>query len=285
MIALSLLGLGIAGYKSFLQFKKFHLFFVFFLIYQIFNSIFSGGDYFGTSLARYILPSIIGLLYIVIIEMKEFNRKRINRQIRLLSFSLIISLILALNNNWLPNYPQFYVYPFKNNEIGRVTCDNLAINSVRKYFKIEGRKNIVIATAEVNNAAYYLNATLIDTMGLVDSRLYPMQPNPYTPGNTLRKFRVIPENRVLSKADLVWLYGSAVCQDFDQNGFIKIGNSKTDKEKFIMLLNLHQARYRYEIANLFKLGFTPLHLDFNYVLPDKRIRYGEVFILVNSKKS
>jgi len=284
LIAFSLIGLGIAGYKSSIRLKKFHLFFVFFLIYQIFNSVFSGGDYFGTSLARYILPSIIGLLYLVIIEIHEFYSKKIYWQIKFLSFSLIISLIFALNNNWLPNYPQFYVYPFKNNEIGRVTCDNLAINSVREYFKIEGRKNIVIATAEVNNAAYYLDATLIDTMGLVDSRLYPMEPNPYSPGNTLRRFRVIPENEVLLKADLVWLYGSAACQDFDQNGFIKTGKTKTDKEKFIVLLNLTQARYRYEIANLLKLGFTPLHLDFKYVLPDKRVRFGEVFILVNGEK-
>lgn len=285
MIAFSLIGLGIAGYKSFLRLRKFHLFLILFLIYQIFNSVFSGGDYFGTRLARYILPSIIGLLYLVIIEMHEFYSKKIYWQIRLSSFSLIISLIVALNNNWLPNYPQFYVYPFKNNEIGRVTCDNLAINSVRKYFKIEGRDSIVIATAEVNNAAYYLDATIIDTMGLVDSRLYPMEPKPYSPGNILRKFRVIPENKVLLKADLVWLYGSAACQDYDPYGFIKTGKSKTDKEKFIVLLNSHQARYRYEIANLFKLGFMPLHLDFNYVLPDKRVRYGEVFILVNGEKS
>ncbi len=284
LIAFSLIGLGVAGYKSSLRLGKFHLFFIFFLIYQIFNSVFSGGDYFGTRLARYILPSIIGLLYLVIIELHEFYRKKIYWQIRLLSFSLIISLIVALNNNWLSNYPLFYVYPFKNNEIGRVTCDNLAINSVRKYFKIEGRNSIVIATAEVNNAAYYLDATLIDTMGLVDSRLYPMEPKPYSPGNTLRKFRVIPENKVLLNADLVWLHGSAACQDYDPYGFIKVGKSKTDKEKFIALFNSHQARYRYEIANLFKLGFMPLHLDFNYMLSDNRVRYGEVFFLVNGKK-
>jgi hypothetical protein len=285
LIAFSLFGLGVAGYKYFSQLRIFHLFLVFFLIYQIFNSVFSGGDYFGTSLARYILPSIIALLYIVMIEIHVFTRKKISKQIRLLSFLLILSLILALNNNWIPNHSQLYVYPFKNNEIGRVTCDNLAINSTRKYLEIEGRNSFVIATAEVNNAAYYLDATLIDTMGLVDSRLYPMEPNPYSPGNTLRKFRVIPENGVLLKADLVWLYGSAACEDFDPFGLINIGKSKTDKEKFIMLLNSNQARYRYEVANLFKLGFTPLHLDFNYVLPDKRVRYGEVFILVNGKKS
>jgi hypothetical protein len=285
LIAFSLFGLGIAGYKYFSQLRKFHLSLVFFLVYQIFNSIFSGGDYFGTSLARYILPSIIALFYIVMIEIYVFTRKKISKPIRLLSFLLILSLILALNNNWILNHSQLFVYPFKNNEIGRVTCDNLAINSARKYLEVEGRKSFVIATAEVNNAAYYLDASLIDTMGLVDSRLYPMEPNPYSPGNTLRKFRVIPENKVLSKADLIWFYGSAACQDFDPFGFLKIGKSKTDEEKFVMLLNSTQVRYRYEVANLFKLGFTPLHLDFDYVLQDKRVRNGEVFILVNSKKS
>lgn len=258
----------------------------FFLFSQMIASITSGGDYFGPYLARYVLPSIVISTLIVLVMVGErVKEKRIDRHVVMAS-ALAVALTFSLVNDLPRTSPLLDRYPFQESPIGRVTCDNMAIHTLKSFLKSEGRMKLTIMTAEVNNAAFHMDARLVDTMGLVDARLFPRKPNPYSPGNTLRKYRIIPPNNVAAGADVMWLYGSATCQDFDPRGFMLMGEQQSVESKFLDLLNSHQSLYRYDLTKLFQLGYVPTHLQFKYRIPGNvNERQGEVFSLVRTRPS
>ena len=261
--------------------SNFILGFLILVISQLVSSVMSGGDYFGPLLARYLLISLASSLFISLIYLGKYGKKSIEKVQKntIIGFSILLCISLVGNPIYFnPNLDRF---PFKSNPIGRVSCDNMALITIKDYFFSLGRSDIKIVTAEVNNAAFHLDAKLIDTIGLVDSRLYPMKPRPYSSGAVLRKFQITPMDTVLKGADIIWFHSSAVCEDYDTYNLISSDASESDAQKFMRLFNTHQVRYRYDINKLLDLGFVATHMEFTYsIFRSSHTRKGEIFTLI-----
>jgi hypothetical protein len=248
-----------------------------FSVFEFASAIFSGGDYFGPSFARYEFPVIISLLFYGLIRLSEHSiRQNGSRR----TFSLLLILVFALMCSLFPSYPSSRIaYAHSSQIFGRASCDDFAAQATANYLSERKVTHPVIISSEVNGAAFHMRARLVDAIGLVDESVYPLTSPPASKGNVLHKHQVPLSDAELNAGNVVWFYGSAVCQDYDINHLIPSDTPPSD-DQFASMATSFPNNYRYkEIAEFFNKGYKPTRISFNYQF-NGSIRSGYSLVLI-----
>lgn len=231
-----------------------------------------GGDYFGPGLSRYVFPYLSAILLLIFLASASFRGR--GGWLRP-SFSLVIVATLTF-----VNLQPSELYPLAIDatsvQTGRTTCDYLGTQALQEALK-RGRKErpYVVATPEVNGAAFHLDAKLIDLIGLVDTKADYLFA-PVGAGDNLHKYQVTLPPDAIAAADLVWLYQSAIC-DIGQARATEMASDP--RETLATLLAGFPASYRlFQAGEFFDSGLVPLVLQFSYSSSDGP-SYGVVQVL------
>jgi hypothetical protein len=165
--------------------------------------VFTGGDWFPTSWARYVMPPLIGLYILAItIAWLSSDSSVVKRQkvgILLLTFvfsqyGMLLTMFRAMDT------------PHISESFARTNCLARA-GLVLQEIVPAGES---IATAEVNTLAYFANRPLTDLMGLVDSRVSSVHATPLIKGDVLHR-RANPSIMSEDKPAVIYLYEGAIC--------------------------------------------------------------------------
>jgi len=245
-------------------------------IISFFSVAFTGGDYFGAEMARYVIPSMsawLVMFYIVYsrFELQGFSKYE-KKEIPSKSFRnsplrrrVLVLLILGLNSPFISNSS---ILPNFSPEIvpRRATCDSLAGNTLKSYL-INASDKLIIATSEVNGIAYSLDAKLLDLSSLVESRNYSTELTPPDGGLLFYKYRTPISAIQASKVDVIWFWGSANCDDFTSNESVKLAFKENEIGNGVdYLVNSWVSEFRIgSLSQLHENNFTPVIVEFSYI--------------------
>lgn len=253
---------------------------------------FTGGDYFGASMARYIIPYVVAWLIFFLVcysrldKVKEADRKKFRRsnysQQILMPARFLLLLIIGLNLVFVSNsFSKSNFFP--DIVPRRTTCDSLAASAFKSFLSND-KEGLVVATSEVNGIAYSLDAKLFDLSGLVESRNYPLKLTPPDGGFLFYKFRTPILSADISKVDVIWFWGSANCDDFSSNDDVRAAlKQNRDAAAVDLLVNSWVSEFRVgSLRQLQEWDFIPVISKFSYVWKNQT-RMGSAVFLVNKR--
>lgn len=259
-------------------------------VISFFSVAFTGGDYFGAKMARYVIPSVSAWLVMFLIiysrfELQGFSKfEKIRKPLKSFRNSslrrrVLVLLILGLNSLFIQNSS---ILPNFSPEIvpRRATCDSLAGNALKSHL-INAPGKLVIATSEVNGIAYSLDAKLLDLSSLVESRNYPTELTPPDGGFLFYKYRTPLSAIQASKVDVIWFWGSANCDDFTSNESVKLAFKENKIGKGVdSLVNSWVSEFRIgSLSQLHEKNFIPVIVEFSYIWKDQTKGGTGVFLV------
>ena len=226
--------------------------------FGIFSAVTSGGDYFGPDYARYFFP-YAGAWIVVLLLQVRWLRKTEGWLNPSLAAVVTLALVFSINS---PSRHQAQFDDISAVVSGRVTCDRAGLVAVRTLLSERGvPRPEVVASPEINGAAYYLDAELVDMISLVDPDTDRILA-PQKPGSTFDKFQVTLSESQLRGIDLVWLWPSAQC-DLTKD---ELDEQLSDGEEVMReFLTNPDGLYRFpQVEQAISSGLQPVVAGFQY---------------------
>jgi hypothetical protein len=178
-------------------------FFVFLLfLTPLITGIFTGGDWFPTNWARYLMPPIISLFVLSLALL--WSSSRPSEFKRTSTFILTATLIVS-------QYGMYQIL-LKAVDTPHVFARTNCLARAGVLLKEILPRGESIATAEVNTLAYFANRPLTDLVGLVDSRVAKVEATPLTAGDVLHR-RANPAVIQDDRPAVIYLYEGASCSE------------------------------------------------------------------------
>jgi hypothetical protein len=170
------------------------------LLTPLITGIFTGGDWFPTNWARYLMPPIISL-FVLSIALLWSSSRQIEFK-RISTYMLIATLIVTQLG--------MYQILFKAVETPHVFARTNCLARAGLLLKEILPPGESIATAEVNTLAYFADRPLTDLVGLVDSRVAEVEATPLAAGDVLHR-RANPTVIQEDRPAVIYLYEGANC--------------------------------------------------------------------------
>ena len=217
-----------------------------------------GGDYFGPDLARYVFPYLSAWLLLTLLASKFLGSFSGWFRPSLAVVTTTILVTVSLQPSEL--YPVYR--DAKTLETGRATCDYLGTQALLEITKADpAGEQLVVASPEVNGAAFHLGARLVDMIGLVDTQVNSSFA-PLRSGDNLHKYQVELGPNSVGATDIVWLWRSSVCDLPRESADNMVADPRQEITSF---LADHPASYRLtQAADFFDSGLVPLVVKFSY---------------------
>lgn len=224
----------------------------------LFSAVASGGDYFGAAYARYFFPYAGAWIFALLLCASWLRKPKgwLNPSLAALA---VLTLLVSLNN--LSNH-RSQVTDILTTTTSRVTCDRAGLVAVESLFKELGApRPSVIATPEINGAAYYFEAELVDMISLVDTETDKVLA-PQKPGSTFDKFQVVLSDAQLQGTDIVWLWPSSRCGLSKNELANHLANGEEEIRDF---LTNPDGLYRFpQVGPALRSGLAPIIAGFRY---------------------
>jgi hypothetical protein len=251
---------------------------------SVVSAVGAGGDYFPSSYLRYLITPTLTLFFVGLFLLFKTLAHKGSLGFPWVMSGAILALALPLYSN-----SNLVVADMGEVKLGRATCDAMAIKTFEALGEFE--QNIpVIATTEINGAAYHSGARLYDLMGLADPRLFPEDsaypvtarslPDLYK-FNHFEKYSFAPPRNEISEIDYVWIWGSTSCDVIDETALQRSSNlTKNDLvSRVFSSLNSPVTEYRVgRLETYLANGFYPVSASFRFTFNGEEY-YGSTFML------
>lgn len=179
------------------------------------SAIGAGGDYFPANYLRYLITPILTLFFVGLFLFSRELKRGSRLRLPVAKFCALLAVAVPLYSN-----SNLVLSDVAEVELGRTTCDAMAIRALETLGEFN-QKIPLIATTEINGAAFHSRGRVLDLIGLADPRLYPKESTYPAAANSLsdlykfnqfEKYSFTPSELQISALDYVWIWGSTECR-------------------------------------------------------------------------
>lgn len=248
------------------------------------SAIGAGGDYFPAGYLRYLITPTLTLFFVGLFLFSRELKHGSGVGLPLAKFGALLALALPLYGN-----SNLVLSDFAVVELGRTTCDAMAIRALETLGEFN-QEIPLIATTEINGAAFHSRARVLDLMGLMDPRLYPKESEYPAAANSLadlykfnhfEKYSFTPSELQANLIDYVWIWGSTECRAEEKllvpQQLEQLENDL--QSRVLSVLNNPVTEFRIGNLEMYATnGFRPVTASFRFEF-DRQTYAGTTFML------